>query len=162
MGRGRGGKNDQIEIETRRTQALDLRRQGYSYRAIAKALYVSLETAYSDVDTALKQATARNANSADDLRTLELQRLDEMLAAVYPLAIKGIGSNIDRVLKIMERRARYLGIDAPQAIEVIDWRTRAILDIKAGNVSFSDIVNAFDHSLAVELFASAGVNVDAG
>jgi len=49
----------------------------------------------------------------EQLRRMELQRLDAMQVRVYQAAIKGNCSAIDRVLKIQKRRARLLGLDVP-------------------------------------------------
>ena len=48
------------------------------------------------------------------VRSLELARLDEMLLGLWGKASRGELQSVDRVLKILERRARYLGLDAPQ------------------------------------------------
>ena len=53
------------------------------------------------------------AGSSDELLALELSRLDGLLAKVYPMAAQGDLQAVDRVLKICERRARLLGLDAP-------------------------------------------------
>jgi len=42
---------------------------------------------------------------------LELERLDAMQAAIWDDAMNGHLGAIDRVLKIMERRAKLLGLD---------------------------------------------------
>jgi len=51
--------------------------------------------------------------TAEEIRRLELERLDAMLFAIGPEVRKGSYGAIDRALKIMERRARLLGLDAP-------------------------------------------------
>lgn len=42
-----------------------------------------------------------------------------------------------------------------------DWRSQAIADIRNGNITFEALADAFDNSLAAELFAEAGVPVQA-
>jgi hypothetical protein len=42
---------------------------------------------------------------------MELERLDRLFAAVWPLAIAGDLAAVDRVLKIMARRAKMEGFD---------------------------------------------------
>lgn len=44
-------------------------------------------------------------------------------------------------------------------VEVVDWRSQAIADIKAGNLSFEMLANAFDTGIATELFAAAGLSI---
>jgi len=44
----------------------------------------------------------------------------------------------------------------------IDWRARAVADIQTGIVSYDQLTEAFDESLAAELFRDAGVPVPDG
>lgn len=98
----------------RQRQALHLRAAGFSYRQIGKQLGFSGQAAWLAVNSAL----ARTAPTASDTdRTLELQRLDAMFAAIYADATSGNLDAIGTVLGIMVRRARLLGIDAPGRIE---------------------------------------------
>jgi hypothetical protein len=48
----------------------------------------------------------------EQLRLMEVMRLDEMLAGLYGSAMAGDVAAVDRVLSIMARRARLLGLDA--------------------------------------------------
>jgi hypothetical protein len=82
-----------LSAAERQKRALELRAGGASFDAIA-------------------------AEPADELRTLELERLDAMLAAIWPSVQRGHLASIDRALAIQERRARYLGLDAPARIDV--------------------------------------------
>lgn len=44
-------------------------------------------------------------------------------------------------------------------IKIDDWRSQAIDDIKAGRIDYPALAEAFDESLAQELFRAAGVKV---
>jgi len=55
---------------------------------------------------------------AEQVRALELERLDLMLVAVWPSALGGDIAAQQQVLRLMDRRARYLGLDAPQRIDI--------------------------------------------
>lgn len=95
----------------RQRQALELRKAGCSYRVIADQLgYANASGAIKAVAKALRASVQE---PAAELRTLELERLDSLLRALWPQAIKGNTAAVDRVLKIMDRRAGYLGLDAP-------------------------------------------------
>jgi len=48
------------------------------------------------------------------IKDLELERLDSLTLGVYPLAKKGEANAVDAMLKIMVRRSKYLGLDAPR------------------------------------------------
>jgi hypothetical protein len=94
-------------------KALSLRRSGYSHAGIGNQLGISKTQAHRLVTNGLDVARAQITASADELRSEELSRLDGMLAKIYPMAESGDFAAIDRVLKIGERRARLLGLDAP-------------------------------------------------
>ena len=100
------GANARTNI--RRHQALELRLAGASYRQIAERLAVSLPVAWKHTQAALKQALQE---PAQEVRQLELLRLERLHMAHWPQALGGSGDATDRVLKIMDRRARLLGLD---------------------------------------------------
>ena len=54
---------------------------------------------------------------ADEVRDLEVARLDAMLLPLWRRVQQGDERAVDRALKIMERRARLLGLDAPSKSE---------------------------------------------
>jgi len=96
--------------EARRIEALDLRLAGASYRQIAAQLGVSVRTSFQDVQRALK-ATLQPA--ADEVRREEVLRLDRLLLAHWPASTRGDIAATNVALRIMERRARLLGLDVP-------------------------------------------------
>jgi hypothetical protein len=96
-----------------RAQALELRRAGHTYAAIGEQLGLSKAMAFKLVRQGMEEGRIAIGKAADQLRAEELSRLDGMLEAVWPKASKGELAAVDRVLKIGERRARLLGLDAP-------------------------------------------------
>ena len=71
----------------REIRALELRRQAKSYPEIARELgYRSVSGAYDAVMGALHHALVE---PAEQVRALELERIDDMLAAIRPRALKG-------------------------------------------------------------------------
>ena len=99
----------------RKRNALELRLAGASYRDIADALQVSQATALQDCKEALADIPAQQA---DEMRTVELSRLDRLQRAVWPRAIKGDLQAVDRAIKIIDRRAKLFGLDAPQQVQI--------------------------------------------
>jgi hypothetical protein len=74
--------------------------------------------AHSDVVAELKRTQEQSAIDTESIRQLELDRLDGMLLGIYGSAKKGNHGAIDRVLRIMDRRSKYLGLDAPTKQDV--------------------------------------------
>jgi hypothetical protein len=121
-------------IEKQR-QALELRKGGAGYEQIARQLgYKSVASAYDAVRSGLKR-TLREP--AEEVRALELARLDRLLMGQWKAAAgnaetPGDPAAVDRVLKIMVRRAKLLGLDAPVRVNV-----RRIVGDVAGELGLS-------------------------
>jgi len=105
------------EIAARRVTIFDLRRGGASLRMIAQRVGVSHETVAKDLAAVLKELNKASLSSADELREMELARLDMAALAIQKSVSAGHLGAIDRWLRIMERRAKLLGLDKPTKIE---------------------------------------------
>ena len=90
-----------------------MRKRGMSYAEIGNAMGISESGAYGCVSRALKALKAQATESAEEERDLELARLDKLLKIAEAAAESGDLAAIDRVLRIQERRSKYLGLDAP-------------------------------------------------
>ena len=99
-------------IDWHRT-AVDMRAKGHTYQQIADACGVSMSAAYKAVCTYLEQTRAIAREAAEDVKRIELDRLDRMLAAVAPKAEDGDLQAVQTAIKLQERRAKLLGLDAP-------------------------------------------------
>jgi hypothetical protein len=116
---------DAIEREYRRAEALELREKGYSYRAIATELGVSLDTAHQDVKTAMAAITKE---PAETVLALELARLDEYEKRLRKAIEDGDLDRIDSALRVQARRAKLLGLDH-----------KAVLDLNRSTGNLSDV-----------------------
>ncbi|HKJ76511.1 MAG TPA: hypothetical protein VKA64_04830, partial [Gammaproteobacteria bacterium] len=65
------------------------------------------------VSRALAEINAKTAEDAEEVKRLELERLDRMLLSLWPKVTNGDPQAVEKALKVSERRARLLGIDAP-------------------------------------------------
>jgi len=104
--------------EERKVEALNLRMAGHDYRTIAKELGVSIKTAYFDVQRTVVYLAQHERVLAENVRALELARLDSMQAYLWPAIARGDTFAIGAQLKLMERRAKMLGLDAPTVVEM--------------------------------------------
>lgn len=97
----------------RQRQALELRKAGNSYAEIATALgYGSKSAAYGAVTSLLKRL---DREVGEEVLTLELARLDTMQRTLAPKVLAGSEMAIVTTLRIMERRAKLLGLDYNEA-----------------------------------------------
>lgn len=120
---------DLLETAERRKRVLELREEGHDLRTIAARLEeefgaVALPSGWDsryvakDIQRALQKVRSDVDATASDLLRLELRRLDTLQAAFYSKALGGDAEAFDRVLKAMKRRARYLGLDEPDELDV--------------------------------------------
>jgi hypothetical protein len=108
----------QIDNELR---VLELRRTGMTFTAIAQVLgYADHSGAIYAYKNAMKRVLKEPAEA---IRDLEVARLDELLTVAYNQALEGDLQALTVALKIMDRRARLLGLDAPTTVkqEVTTW-----------------------------------------
>ena len=95
-------------------KALELRKAGASYEQIARQLgYASTSGAYDAVMGALK---ATLSEPTAEVRKIEVERLDRLMLAFWQRAVGGDAEALTQVLKIMDRRSRLLGLDAPAKV----------------------------------------------
>jgi hypothetical protein len=137
-------KAQRVEIADRRAKNVALRMTGMSWAKIADELgYGAPGAACQDFTRTLEASIVEQHRSVELYREEELQRLDLLLTEAWtilkrahvtvshgriirdddtdqPLLDDGPTLQaIDRVLKIQERRAKLLGLDAPMKVEAI-------------------------------------------
>jgi hypothetical protein len=105
-----------VSATERRRRAVTLRKQGLSYQAIANELGMAKSSVHSAVAKAMQAFEKEIADEAILLATLELDRLDSLQAALWEKAMAGKLGAVGKVLKIMERRAKLLGLDGPTKV----------------------------------------------
>ena len=107
-------------------QAIALRLAGCTLQEIAD--HVGYKGPESSRRAILREMTRLGEpEGASELRRLESDRLDRLQRGFWPAAIEGDGEAADRVLRIMARRAKLLGLDAPtkQSIAYSEGAERA-------------------------------------
>jgi hypothetical protein len=122
---GGAAKGDELNnIEQRRQTVAEMVASHYTYREIGDALGVASSTVSEDVKVIREQWRQRATADYSTLLAEELAKLDLLERELLPKALSGgpeAGVNlyaVDRVLAIRDRRARMVGLDAPQRIEV--------------------------------------------
>lgn len=116
------------ELVDREIKVLELRRAGLTWQRIAEQVgYADHTGAYSAYKRAIKRTQQQ---PADELREAEIDRLDRLQLAVWPKAMNGDNTSIATIIRIMERRARLLGLDMPVKIaqDVTVWEGGESID----------------------------------
>ena len=100
-----------IEAKERQRQALELRKAGVTLEQIARTVgFKSKQAAHDSIRRALAEIPRL---PAQELRELDLQRLDQLGFAVWQRAIAGDVDAISSALRILAQRAKLLGLEVP-------------------------------------------------
>ena len=98
-------------------EALQYRIAGLSYSKIAAQMKLSKSGCHNLVVAALKDSAARIETNADQLREMELARIDRLIGACYSQAINGSPPHLREIRSFMELRCKLLGIESPAVQE---------------------------------------------
>jgi len=174
-------KSDKAHVEklARQQRALELRIAGMTYSQIGDAIGVGRATAYKYYREALGELLKENVEKMEELRQLELARLDHLQREaetvlrkshvyvsqggkiVYDGDVKLVDDGptmqaIATVLRIMERRSKLLGLDQPTKIE-----QSGSVEVTTG-YDLSKITDPDDVRKLMELLAKAETGEEAG
>ena len=102
----------------RAAKALELRRDGATFADIGCSLGITASGAWRMVQTMLRELRETMAEMAEEVRQIELQRLDSMLFALRSKIRRADCKAIEVALRISDRRAKLLGLDAALKAEL--------------------------------------------
>ena len=137
-----------VAARMRGQQAIKLRMAGATLDDIAKQLdFKSAAGAYKSVMRELKATAQDMGEGIEAVRQLELKRLDQMQFPLWPAVLAGDVQATTTALRIQERRASLLGLDAPKQIEA-----RVRIDVLSWNQAIRDFLDVYRefHSTAPE------------
>ena len=109
------------------SEALALRIAGATYRQIGERLKVHYTTAFKAVQHELAGLDAIKLQQAERLRDLEVERCERLILGLWSNATRGDDKSVHAVLRVMERKAKLLGIDAPTQVEQVGERVTQIV-----------------------------------
>jgi hypothetical protein len=141
----------------REVEAIKLRRTGATYAEIAAALGYKEHTGARDaVQRGMRKALQE---PADELRELEAARLDAAQAAIWPDVMLGETKAVLSLVRIMERRAKLLGLDQPIRVQAdvtvfeggseLDAEVQRLAEFLAGNGNSDS--GSIEDALAIEI-----------
>lgn len=116
------------QVLQREAEVLRLRRQGLTWDMIAdKVGYSNASGAHTAYKSALKRIIY---SEVIEIRNVEQDRLDIAQSAIWPDVLQGDLPAINTLIKIMDRRAKLLGLDMPIRVqqEVTVWNGDGQLD----------------------------------
>lgn len=98
-----------------------------SIRAAAEQLEIPYATAKRWYHAALQEVHDATAKLREETLGRELKTLDMLQRALWPNALRGHVRSVEVMLALMDRRAKYLGMDAATKVAVEVTRVDAAL-----------------------------------
>lgn len=165
-----------LQVMDRRKRAFELRMLGMTYPDILALLQNEMPAVlppsydtrlvHQDVQTELRNISKNHATAEKDMRTLEAMRVDQLQLFVMNEIQNNIGEKrlkaVDRMLKIMDYRARLFGLYSPNQVTVRDWRSELIDLIKSGRISRAELEAQVGEELAGEIIESGSIDAIEG
>jgi hypothetical protein len=139
-------------IDDRRRDVAALLREGKTQAQIARDLRVSIQLVNQDVQALQAEWRELHARDRDVWMAQELAKLDAAEAVAWDHVrtnVKGKLFGLDRVLAIMDRRAKLLGLDAPTKIDLTqNVRAKAEEIARENDLSVDDVMAEMEAILA--------------
>ena len=102
------------DVRDRERLIIEMIRAGKPRQEIADDLGYADDSA---ITKAFERITRRiTAQGLDEVRSQEVDRIDALMQTLWPKARKGDDKAIASVIRLMDRRARYLGLDFQDGI----------------------------------------------
>lgn len=128
----RGTTPKQMEIHERRQKVAQLYLRRQTQEEIGRVLGVSQDTISLDLKALREKWAAENVENLDQVKVREAAELDEMESeAAVEFSRRKNWEWFDRRLKVKERRAKLLGLDAP---------TKTDANVNIGKLSDAELV----------------------
>ena len=103
-------KAKQAKIEDRRVKVGTFMLGGASYRQMAEALKVSIGTIHTDAHAVIDRLMEQQFDLADQIRSLEMDRIDAMLRQVWPRAMGQSGNGEDEKVSWKIQKEARVGV----------------------------------------------------
>ena len=111
-------------VDEKELQALELRKRGLSYQAIADTMgYKDKSAVYSMVKKCLERVQLDINSSATELKAMELARLDDLLVKLNnkldldSLSATDLTQLCNTIIKVQDQRSKLEGLYAPTKLE---------------------------------------------
>ena len=140
------------ELLEKERKVVELRQMGITYEVIAKETgYASASGAYHAYERALARYPRETIDKKKDLADARIERL---MAAVWTRALRGEIPAIMATIKLFERQAKLLGLDAPV-------KSESRLEVFEGGSEIDEQVRRFAYLIAeIESQNNVGAHSD--
>lgn len=113
-------RSSRSKRQIRRMKAVKMRIAGYAPEDIAAECgYVSPAACSADIYEALAKQLTTPDHNIEVLREIECRRMDQMLLALQPGIERGTPRSVEIAIRILERRAKMLGLDSATKVQIL-------------------------------------------
>lgn len=109
-----------VTAAERAAAVIRFRKAGLTYDEIGEQVGLTKGRISKILKQHLEAVRTKTEEDTEEYVRLENARLDQLWKGIYPQAIRGSLGAIDRAIKIMDRRAKLLGLDAPSKTALTD------------------------------------------
>jgi len=102
-----------LNTHQRRHLLVELRKAGWSYDMIAYLVGSSRKKVFKELRAIMRRSSKAMLNSLSEIKQLERERLDAIIASLWPDMEAGSTRAAEVVLQAMKRRAEMEGLDEP-------------------------------------------------
>lgn len=141
-----GGKTyttpNRASVAEEQVHCYELRLTGMSIREIAERTGISKSTVHDRIQA---EISSRVTPLAEEVRKMELDRLDGWLERLNEQIARGIqvARNVEVAVRVSERRAKLLGIDAPEKVEA------TVTEVTQQDVALAELISEAQAAAAV-------------
>lgn len=138
-----------LDIMIRRKEVVNLRGSGMKFDEISeymKQKYGELipdkycgQSAYTDFRNEVARLKSEEGETASELKWLDNSRLEKLILASFDIAMEGNLKAMEIAVKLMERRAKLMGLDAPQQTVTKSWQSEIAELLISGQVSVDEV-----------------------
>ena len=116
--RGKGKRRRQ-KASFRRARVVALRHKGWSFAAIGRKLGISPTRCSQLYSQALEATSVLEKENARKTKLSDLAKIESLLETVWRKAMKSKkAADVNAVVRLLERKSRYLGLDAETALNL--------------------------------------------
>lgn len=105
------------KVAERRRRVAEMRLSHMTLDEIAREIGVAKSTVSVDLKHVREEWAERRASTYEEWAAEEIAKLDRLERTLLPRAIAGEYAAVDKIISLMDRRARMLGLDKPQLHE---------------------------------------------
>lgn len=118
---GKGMRKDRsashITATKRRIEAMRMRQEGKTYKEIGEELGCSAQRAFTIVNEQITLLRQSQSELAENLLRITNDRLERLINLNWQKALSGDRGAMEMILKLIDRQARMLGLDAAKKLE---------------------------------------------